>query len=313
MIRPSQRHFAPENLDPRLRAGLVGHWIGGVSGLTWQDRSGYGNHGTLTNGPIRTLGEGGKREALSFDGSDDYVDAGTALSPLLAGENTAAAWIRMTGTALSQVVACSNGSGGYLNLEVNRTAGRISTLRRDYGVGYSGTRPMNLNEWYHVAARISGGPGAWTYALFINGQIDFTTSAAANATAATYSTSIGRLSPTLHHFPGIIDDVRIYSRALSDAEIAILAQPSFLPVVPRRWFIGPNSITTQATAAVSTWTAPPATARTRYTVPASAALSTWVAPSASAQLNRRRSISVPCSVASYSIPTSSTSYQIEVS
>ena len=70
---------------------------------------------------------------------------------------------------------------------------------------------------------------------------------------------------------------------------------------------------TLATAAIATWTAPAATAQTRYTVPASAALSTWVAPSASAQIKRRRAISVPCSVASYSVPTSSTSYSIEVS
>lgn len=135
---------------------------------------------------------------------------------------------------------------------------------------------------------------------------------------------------------GILDDVRIYNRALSAAEIALLAQPSFLPVVPRRWFLGPVPssvittdataasatwvapaatarlrLTTQAIAAVSTWFAPAATARTRYTVPASAALSTWVAPSASAQLHRRRSIPISGSRSSYSIAGSRASYHIE--
>jgi hypothetical protein len=81
--------------------------------------------------------------------------------------------------------------------------------------------------------------------------------------------------------------------------------------------------TTQATPASSTWTAPAATAQTRYTISASAASSSWVAPSASAQMARRRAISVLCSVSGYSIglsapaiadiPCSSSSYQIEVS
>jgi len=82
-------------------------------------------------------------------------------------------------------------------------------------------------------------------------------------------------------------------------------------------------LTTQATASSSTWTAPSATAQTRYTVSASAASSSWVAPSAAAQMARRRAISVLCSVSGYSIglsapaladiPCSSSSYQIEVS
>ena len=53
-----------------LSTGLVGHWtfdgknMGGA-GTTATDISGQGNHGTLTNGPVRAIGKIG--QVLSFD------------------------------------------------------------------------------------------------------------------------------------------------------------------------------------------------------------------------------------------------------
>jgi hypothetical protein len=60
-----------------LDQGLVGYWSfegKTVSGTRIFDASGTGNHGTMTNGP--TLVNGKLGQAMQFDGSDDYLDAG---------------------------------------------------------------------------------------------------------------------------------------------------------------------------------------------------------------------------------------------
>jgi hypothetical protein len=59
---------------PDLLTGLIGHWtFDEGSGTTVADSSGNNNTGTLVNGPTWDTGKIGG--ALSFDGSDDYVDA----------------------------------------------------------------------------------------------------------------------------------------------------------------------------------------------------------------------------------------------
>src|SRR3990167_283101 len=74
-------------------SGLVGYWnFDEGSGATVADSSGNGNTGTLTNGPTWTTGKIG--QALSFDGSNDYVDAGTGSSLNLASSLTVSAWIK---------------------------------------------------------------------------------------------------------------------------------------------------------------------------------------------------------------------------
>ena len=60
-----------------LTDGLVGYWSfngADIAADTAYDRSGNANNGTLTNGPVRTEGKIG--QALSFDGTDDYVNLG---------------------------------------------------------------------------------------------------------------------------------------------------------------------------------------------------------------------------------------------
>jgi Concanavalin A-like lectin/glucanases superfamily len=57
------------------------------------DRSGNGNRGTLSNGPVRTVGKLG--QALQFDGSNDYVDAGDKDAFTITSSGfTVAGWIR---------------------------------------------------------------------------------------------------------------------------------------------------------------------------------------------------------------------------
>ncbi len=65
-------------LEPN-KDGLVGYWdFDEGSGNKVYDKSGNGNDGELKNGVVWTAGKFGS--ALSFDGTDDYVDAGTGIN-----------------------------------------------------------------------------------------------------------------------------------------------------------------------------------------------------------------------------------------
>src|SRR3989344_3577385 len=79
-----------------LENGLVGYWSfdGSAMGTTSAiDSSGNGNTGWLTNGPVREIGKIG--QALEFDGSDDYVNAGNGSSINVVGNFTGSAWVNI--------------------------------------------------------------------------------------------------------------------------------------------------------------------------------------------------------------------------
>jgi len=254
LSRNSQRVFSDEQLDHRLRAGLVGHWIGGGSGNTWFDRSGYGNHGTLTNGPTWTLGEGGKRNALQFDGTDDFVSVADSSSLDISSAISVAFWIKSdevdSGVYSNQLVSKgsstedSNINFYYFGSTSGADAGKVKLTAKVGGTFQNltniSTSALPIGTWTHVAATYSGSQGI----LYING----TAQGSPLSVSGTLTTNAEPLwiakadenftGGALTYFNGKMDDVRIYNRALSAAEISLLASPSFSPVTPRRFFLG---------------------------------------------------------------------------
>ena len=104
--RRSQRYFGVEQLDQRLRHGLVGYWkFNEGSGLTACDLSGKRNHGTL-NGPKWSLGREHIGNALSFDGVDDYIRIMT--TGLYTDAITLEAWTKVSSTKTYQTLIGSN-------------------------------------------------------------------------------------------------------------------------------------------------------------------------------------------------------------
>jgi|GEM_PF-2586244 uncharacterized protein (TIGR02145 family) len=74
-------------------AGLVGYWaMEENTGTQAGDSSGKGKNGTLTNGLAWTTGKRG--QALSFDGTDDYVDLGNVNN----GVKTISFWVKASTT-----------------------------------------------------------------------------------------------------------------------------------------------------------------------------------------------------------------------
>jgi len=207
---------------PPNNLGLVGYWpMEEGTGTQAGDFSGNGNHGTLTLMDPSTDWVNGKRGgALDFDGSDDKVNAGDPASLRVENNNGATwtAWIhpRNAGNSSSfqEVIfdkeAGSNG-GVFLYLQSN-------TLIFYNGSAQTGSTVINNNEWYFVTVVKDGSNGE----TFVDGISDNTFSWAATPDSTGTDFIIGGDACCARAFTGLIDEVRVYNRALTAAEVDAL-------------------------------------------------------------------------------------------
>ncbi len=205
---------APQNSIPgsTLQSGLVGLWsFNGpdMSGTTALDRSGNANNGTLTNGPLRTIGKVG--QGLSFDGVNDYVPMATQISPADT-DRTACAWINTNSTARQGVISRRVTTSGWA-LTINRTtAGNITYINDATVIEVAGG--ITTGNWFYVCVSYVASTKA--VALYVNG-VSVGSGTISSADTGTVSARIGH--DGLGYFSGRIDEPRVYNRALSASEI----------------------------------------------------------------------------------------------
>jgi hypothetical protein len=112
-----------------LWQGVVGYWSAsaGPSGYRLLDRSGRGNHGTLTNMDAATdwVVDGG-RYALDFDGSNDFADLGTTQFLTVGEPYTLSWWEKITSSANTYQSRFSLSAGGSVRLLVLRTKDTVN-------------------------------------------------------------------------------------------------------------------------------------------------------------------------------------------
>ncbi|MDO8522948.1 MAG: LamG domain-containing protein, partial [bacterium] len=200
-----------------LTSGLVGFWSfdgKDISNLTALDRSGQGNNGTLTNGPVRTIGKLG--QALDFDGSNDYVNVGDHSSLDLGDVLTYSLWVKRDRSSFSTYeVLMSKGAGTFvLVFTVDNT---VSANKHSSGEIAESNQAISDGAWHHIVAAKNGSA---FFKIYIDG-IDRTGSVTDKTlTNGDSSLRLGTESPVAgNYFDGSIDDVRIYNRALSADEI----------------------------------------------------------------------------------------------
>jgi hypothetical protein len=188
------------------------------SGTTAYDTSGNSNTGTLTNGPAWVSGKFGK--ALSFDGVDDYIDIGNSSSLNFGtGNFSVEVWVKvLNGTTGSDIITkwSEEPENGYwLTIQDNKLY---------FGIDVSGdapevfTDPINLNQWYYVVGIRKGG----NISIYLNGILASEDIGNAGDTSTIANLTIGKPKMMFTYFNGSIDEVRIYNRSLSDAEISDL-------------------------------------------------------------------------------------------
>src|SRR5213079_3004540 len=185
------------------------------TGTTVADASGNNHTGTISGATWTTAGRYGS--ALTFDGTTAKVTAPNAASLGLTTGMTLEAWVNPTVAPTGwRTVIDKNVDGYYLMAssdQGNRPAvGGTWTAGNQNTFGPSG---LPANAWTHLAATFDGA----TVRLYMNGVQVASRAQTTLLTTSTGTLQIGANGYAGENFAGRIDEVRIYNRALTTAEI----------------------------------------------------------------------------------------------
>jgi hypothetical protein len=212
--------------------GLVAAWkMDEAIGETILDELGR-YPGTLRNvntswRPLRTVA--GENHCLSLDGTNDYAEITGYKGINGTASRTCSAWIKTSGSTSNTVIV----DWGTASADQKWLFGVFSTgeLAVYTWPSYIKTnRIVTDNQWHHVAAVLAddGTPNVNEIQLYVDGQLQATTVSSAQAinTAAAADVLLGaydNAGAKSGYFKGLIDDVRIYDRALNPDEILATA------------------------------------------------------------------------------------------
>ena len=203
--------------NPTGNAGLVAAWgFEEDTGNTAADQTGRGHTGTIA-GPLHsTLGKFGR--ALTFDGVNDWVTVADANDLDMTTNMTVEAWVNPTTTnsVWRTVLAKEQGSGLAYSMASNSTSGRpyglVNTGNEQLA---QGPAALPANTWSHMAATYDGS----ALRLYVNGSLVTTLPAIGSIVTSTSPLHFGGNTGLGEWFQGSLDEVRIYNRPLSAAEI----------------------------------------------------------------------------------------------
>ncbi|MEK7482341.1 MAG: LamG-like jellyroll fold domain-containing protein [Patescibacteria group bacterium] len=196
---------------------LVGSWtFENVDNGKTPDMSGYNNEGTIYGATqvdgLKLASGAGTGKALSFDGQDDYIMFGQILPADKINPFTFSAWAQQNASSYWYTIIGTNSSYA----QIGFSYGQIAVGQNGGGAGWWLTGPIaTVGQWYHIVGVYDGANAS----LYVNGELK----AGPVAKSFTYNhgiSMIGRYSSVGGEWMnGLIDEVRIYSKALTLAEI----------------------------------------------------------------------------------------------
>ncbi|MGA2853150.1 MAG: LamG-like jellyroll fold domain-containing protein [Verrucomicrobiota bacterium] len=221
------------------QAALIGQWhLDEGSGSMTADSAGS-HPGTLVNSPSWVTGI--RSNALSFDGSSQYVrlNSGAILgtSPNL----TIEAWIKPDNNSFYgrwEVYCEGNSSDTIIELALynnfNGTYSPYFTICGSIGQTITAPTALACGAWHQLAAVLQNGSGG---ILYVDGQPVATNASMTAPSGAATETDLATFFPFgSRYFGGIIDEVQVFNTARTAAQILADYQQSNSP---------PPTITTQ--------------------------------------------------------------------
>ena len=210
-------------ITPVLRDnGLIGRWnFEEGSGTVINDDSGKGNNCTWNGSGSHYISGHVGSYAGQFNGTDDFANCGTSSLFNLTTEVSSGAWIyhtRPSGGGYDSIVG--KGMDSSYALWENPTLSLSTRLFPGGSEADIGTSTISNGVWTHVFYSFNGK----TINMYINGTLAASVSAVGKTTTNSNYLGIGHFSDRASYwYMGLIDDVRVYSRALTDNEIKAIA------------------------------------------------------------------------------------------
>jgi len=237
--------------------GLVGSWHlnGGTSGniangttVGFEDMSGNNNNGTANNANGSGMAWAGGKfgGAISLDGTDDYIDAGSNTSLNVTSGVTISAWVKKSrnGAFERLIFKDSNSTSQVWGLQYSDTnivqmvaSSDGSVAGNRYG---NGTRVITDFNWHYIVGTYNGSVGA----IYIDGVLDKQgvlgstgfdagTLFTGNLITSSNPLYIGRVkyNSLYYYAQSQIDEIKIYNRALSATEVTLQYGTAGVPKV----------------------------------------------------------------------------------
>jgi hypothetical protein len=204
---------------------LIAHYLmnDNAANTTVADDTGNGHTGTANQNTQDMDTTGKLNGALAFDGVDDYVNVAAHADLRLTGGGTIAAWIKAAGLGendAGRIVDKStdtSATNGFYFAVASTT--KIQCRINGNAAILSANSAWTLNTWSHVAVTFDGR----VVRFYANGALLTETAYAYLPPDVAGDVRIGnRAGATDRTFNGAIDDLRIYERALTAAEIALI-------------------------------------------------------------------------------------------
>nr|WP_246183198.1 DUF5695 domain-containing protein [Paenibacillus methanolicus] len=204
---------------------LVAHYnMNETSGGTAADSSGNGKHAAVTGGTW-TAGKAGN--GLSLNGTTSYASLPNGIVGGL-NDFTISTWVKVTshndwarifdfgtGTTSYMFLAPQTGGGGGMRFAISTSGNGSEQL-------ITAPTPLATGVWKHVAVTLSGTTGI----LYVDGVEAARNNAMTLKPSSLGATNLNYLGKSNWGDPnlnGVVDEFKIFNRALSAAEIAALA------------------------------------------------------------------------------------------
>ena len=220
------------------------HWTLDDTNIVVLDSSGNGNNAlklpgnaTTNTGDVAPVPTG-SAASLSFDGVNDAIVANAYEGILGNDARSVSTWIKTTKEPANGVYAPTlvhwggAGTGGRFTFRINENPnnGTVGGLRVEVAGGFIvANTDLTDGQWHHVAATFdpADGGGIGTVQMYVDGDNDGVSGQGNNVTVNTVAgdrvtLGDGPAGGLNRNLEGLMDDVRIYDRALTADDITAL-------------------------------------------------------------------------------------------
>ena len=207
--------------------GLIGWWP--FNGNA-NDEGSNGNHGTVSGATLTTDRNGVANQAYSFDGVNDFIDAGSSIS---FSNFTISTWVYLNSYSSALNALVSKISTNFQNFELginsnSSTPANVPSM--SWGTGstwqsINSTQAFPVTEWHHLVVSYNSSN---IMTIYFDGNAVSTSSATSYTNVANFKTYFGArpntqgISTTTFFHNGKLDDIGIWNRALTQQEITNL-------------------------------------------------------------------------------------------